>query len=119
GLGRRGLLRQGRRGQRREQGGADEGGGGGHPCIVGTGVAPARPPGNARRRPTPGPRAFLHNGGMTQDAARTLLLIDGSSYLYRAYHAMPDLRAVPGDPTSPATGAIRGMINMMQSLRKE
>jgi len=56
---------------------------------------------------------------MTQDAARTLLLIDGSSYLYRAYHAMPDLRAVPGDPSSPATGAIRGMINMMQSLRKE
>src|SRR5574343_1440202 len=32
---------------------------------------------------------------------------------------MPDLRAVPGDPTSPATGAIRGMINMMQALRKE
>ena len=50
---------------------------------------------------------------------RTLLLVDGSSYLYRAYHAMPDLRAVPGDPTSAATGAIRGMINMMQSLRKE
>jgi DNA polymerase I len=56
---------------------------------------------------------------MTQDPARTLLLIDGSSYLYRAYHAMPDLRAVPGDPTSPATGAIRGMINMIQSLKKE
>ena len=50
---------------------------------------------------------------------RTLLLVDGSSYLYRAYHAMPDLRAVPGDPESAATGAIRGMINMMQSLRKE
>ncbi|WP_341902557.1 DNA polymerase I [Polaromonas sp. YR568] len=50
---------------------------------------------------------------------KTLLLVDGSSYLYRAFHAMPDLRAVPGDPTSPATGAIRGMINMMQSLRKE
>ena len=50
---------------------------------------------------------------------RTLLLVDGSSYLYRAYHAMPDLRAVPGDPGSAATGAIRGMINMMQSLRKE
>jgi len=49
----------------------------------------------------------------------SLLLVDGSSYLYRAYHAMPDLRAVPGDPTSAATGAIRGMINMMQSLRKE
>ena len=49
----------------------------------------------------------------------TLLLVDGSSYLYRAYHAMPDLRAVPGDPTSPATGAIRGMINMMQKLHKD
>lgn len=50
---------------------------------------------------------------------KTLLLVDGSSYLYRAFHAMPDLRAVPGDPTSAATGAIRGMINMMQALRKE
>ena len=48
-----------------------------------------------------------------------LLLVDGSSYLYRAFHAMPDLRAVPGDPSSPATGAIRGMINMMDRLRKE
>jgi DNA polymerase-1 len=50
---------------------------------------------------------------------KTLLLVDGSSYLYRAFHAMPDLRAVPGDPASPATGAIRGMINMMQALRRE
>ncbi|MDD3017743.1 MAG: DNA polymerase I [Comamonas sp.] len=49
----------------------------------------------------------------------TLLLVDGSSYLYRAYHAMPDLRAVPGDPSSPATGAIRGMVNMLQVLDKE
>src|SRR5574344_1422459 len=49
----------------------------------------------------------------------TLLLVDGSSYLYRAYHAMPDLRAVPGDPSSPATGAIRGMVNMLQVLGKE
>ncbi|MDH5709105.1 MAG: DNA polymerase I, partial [Hylemonella sp.] len=50
---------------------------------------------------------------------KTLLLVDGSSYLYRAFHAMPDLRAVPGDPASAPTGAIRGMINMLQSLRKE
>lgn len=49
----------------------------------------------------------------------TLLLVDGSSYLYRAYHALPDLRAVPGDPGSPATGAIRGMVNMLQALTKE
>ncbi len=47
------------------------------------------------------------------------MLVDGSSYLYRAFHAMPDLRAIPGDPASPATGAIRGMINMMQKLRKD
>ena len=52
-------------------------------------------------------------------APNTLLLIDGSSYLYRAFHAMPDLRVVAGDPMSPATGAIRGMINMMQKLRKD
>ncbi|GAB3478824.1 DNA polymerase I [Polaromonas eurypsychrophila] len=50
---------------------------------------------------------------------KTLLLVDGSSYLYRAFHAMPDLRADPGDPASPATGAIRGMVNMMQKLRKD
>ncbi|MDR2336062.1 MAG: DNA polymerase I [Burkholderiaceae bacterium] len=51
--------------------------------------------------------------------SKTLVLVDGSSYLYRAFHAMPDLRAVPGDPASAATGAIRGMINMMQALRKD
>jgi DNA polymerase-1 len=56
---------------------------------------------------------------MTDETNQTLLLVDGSSYLYRAFHAMPDLRAVPGDPSSPPTGAIRGMINMLQSLRKE
>jgi DNA polymerase-1 len=55
----------------------------------------------------------------SQNKPKTLLLVDGSSYLYRAFHAMPDLRAVPGDPTSAPTGAIRGMINMLQSLRKD
>jgi DNA polymerase-1 len=59
----------------------------------------------------------MHNATMTEK--KTLLLVDGSSYLYRAFHAMPDLRAVPGDATSPATGAIRGMINMMERLRKD
>ncbi|MFM9880517.1 MAG: DNA polymerase I [Burkholderiaceae bacterium] len=52
-------------------------------------------------------------------APPTLLLVDGSSYLYRAFHAMPDLRAVPGDPQSAATGAIRGMVNMMKALREQ
>jgi DNA polymerase I len=55
----------------------------------------------------------------TAMAGQRLLLVDGSSYLYRAFHAMPDLRAVPGDPNSPATGAIRGMINMMGSLKTQ
>ncbi len=50
---------------------------------------------------------------------KTLLLVDGSSYLYRAFHAMPDLRVLPGDPSSAPTGAIRGMVNMLQSLRKD
>jgi DNA polymerase-1 len=58
------------------------------------------------------------NAGMSEPK-KTLLLVDGSSYLYRAFHAMPDLRAVAGDPRSAPTGAIRGMINMLQSLRKE
>ena len=49
------------------------------------------------------------------NAKRTLLLIDGSSYLYRAFHALPDLRTRSGQPT----GAIRGVISMLQKLRKE
>jgi DNA polymerase-1 len=46
---------------------------------------------------------------------KTLLLVDGSSYLYRAFHALPDLRNAEGAPT----GAIYGMINMMRRLRKD
>ncbi|HEY8608752.1 MAG TPA: DNA polymerase I [Noviherbaspirillum sp.] len=46
---------------------------------------------------------------------RTLLLVDGSSYLYRAFHAMPDLRNAEGAPT----GAIYGMINMLRRLRND
>jgi DNA polymerase-1 len=46
---------------------------------------------------------------------KTLLLVDGSSYLYRAYHAMPDLRGPDGGPT----GALYGMINMLRRLRKD
>jgi DNA polymerase I len=45
----------------------------------------------------------------------TLLLVDGSSYLYRAYHAMPDLRGPEGVPT----GAIHGMVSMMKRLRDQ
>jgi len=44
-----------------------------------------------------------------------LILIDGSSYLYRAFHAMPPLTSSKGE----ATGAIYGVINMLRTLIKE
>lgn len=43
---------------------------------------------------------------------KTLLLVDGSSYLYRAFHAMPDLRNAQGEPT----GALYGVVNMLRKL---
>ena len=45
----------------------------------------------------------------------TLLLVDGSSYLYRAFHALPDLRNQAGDPT----GALYGMIAMLRRLSSD
>ncbi len=47
--------------------------------------------------------------------SNTLLLVDGSSYLYRAFHALPDLRSPDGCPT----GAIHGMVAMMKRLREQ
>ena len=41
-----------------------------------------------------------------------LILVDGSSYLYRAFHALPDLRTSRGEPT----GAIRGVLSMLRRL---
>jgi len=46
---------------------------------------------------------------------KILLLVDGSSYLYRAYHALPDLRGPGGFPT----GALHGMVAMMKKLRDD
>ncbi len=46
---------------------------------------------------------------------KTLLLVDGSSYLYRAFHALPDLRSPDGHPT----GAMHGMVNMLRRLRAD
>jgi DNA polymerase-1 len=45
---------------------------------------------------------------------KIMLLVDGSSYLYRAYHALPDLRAPDGFPT----GALHGVMAMMKWLRE-
>src|SRR6266446_10375278 len=46
---------------------------------------------------------------------KTLLLVDGSSYLYRAFHALPDLRNAAGEPT----GAIYGVLNMLRKLASD
>ncbi|MDO8906984.1 MAG: DNA polymerase I [Pseudohongiella sp.] len=48
-------------------------------------------------------------------SASPLILIDGSSYLFRAYHALPPLVSSKGQ----ATGAIKGVISMIRSLKKE
>ena len=46
---------------------------------------------------------------------KTLLLVDASSYLYRAFHALPDLRNKAGEPT----GAMFGVLNMLRRLHKD
>jgi len=48
-------------------------------------------------------------------SAKRLVLIDGSSYLYRAFHALPPLTTSKGVPT----GAVHGVINMLQKLIDE
>ena len=50
---------------------------------------------------------------MTEKAP--LILIDGSSYLYRAFHALPPLTNSKGSPT----GAVKGVVNMMRRLQKD
>jgi DNA polymerase-1 len=44
-----------------------------------------------------------------------LLLVDGSSYLYRAFHALPPLSNSRGEPT----GAVHGVLNMLQKLLRD
>ena len=51
----------------------------------------------------------------TEPESKTLLLVDGSSYLYRAYHALPDLRNREKEPT----GALYGILNMLRRLHKD
>ena len=45
----------------------------------------------------------------------TIVLVDGSSYLFRAFHAMPSLTTSDGEPT----GAVRGVVNMLRRLRAD
>ncbi len=46
------------------------------------------------------------------ESRKKLVLVDGSSYLYRAFHGLPDLRTKAGEPT----GAIRGVLSMLRLL---
>jgi DNA polymerase-1 len=50
-----------------------------------------------------------------EPAQKTLLLVDGSSYLYRAFHALPELKNPRGEPT----GAIYGVANMLRRLASD
>ena len=52
---------------------------------------------------------------MTNTSKDTLYLVDGSSYLYRAFHALPNLTNSRGEPT----GALLGVANMLRRLIKE
>ncbi|HEU4992899.1 MAG TPA: DNA polymerase I [Luteimonas sp.] len=52
---------------------------------------------------------------MPEQTARRLVLIDGSSYLYRAFHALPPLSNAAGEPT----GALFGVVNMLRATLKE
>ena len=64
-------------------------------------------PRSAIRHPVTRHRSFM--------TARKLLLVDGSSYLYRAFHALPPLTNSKGEPT----GAVLGVLNMLNKLIKE
>ena len=52
---------------------------------------------------------------MSSTPLPVMMLVDGSSYLYRAYHALPDLRGPDGFPT----GALHGMVAMLQRALKD
>lgn len=52
---------------------------------------------------------------MTASNSAPIILVDGSSYLYRAFHALPPLTTSSGKPT----GAVRGVLNMLRKMRDD
>ncbi len=52
---------------------------------------------------------------MTANGEKPLVLVDGSSYLYRAFHALPSLTTSSGQPT----GAVKGVISMLRRLQQD
>ncbi|HUX29253.1 MAG TPA: DNA polymerase I [Thiobacillus sp.] len=55
------------------------------------------------------------NESSVNQAGKILLLVDGSSYLYRAFHALPDFRNQADEPTN----AIKGVLSMLHKLRRD
>lgn len=53
--------------------------------------------------------------GEVPSAARRLVLVDGSNFLYRSFYAMPPLQTMKGEPT----GAVKGMMNAIKQLLRE
>ncbi len=93
-------------------------------------IGVGKPPRHARHVGPIGWRAVIGQGAaagrsrpgaaaLTTDietmTTRKLLLVDGSSYLYRAFHALPPLTNSQGTPT----GAVLGVLNMLSKLMKE
>ena len=66
-------------------------------------------------------RQWFKRSPLTNESTKTandtppLILVDGSSYLYRAFHALPDLATSDGRPT----GAVRGVIAMLKKMLKD
>jgi DNA polymerase-1 len=57
----------------------------------------------------------ITNDNAAGDLPKPVVLVDGSSYLFRAYYALPELRTSNGQPT----GAVRGVISMIRKLAKD
>src|SRR5512139_270197 len=57
----------------------------------------------------------MSSGILGVGAMSSLVLVDGSSYLYRAFHALPDLRTSRGEPT----GALRGVVSMLRRIAED
>ena len=94
------------------------------PASVWSGPAPQRPApvagrhaGDRRRRASRRIRRRNPDPGCAGKSmsARKLILVDGSSYLYRAFHALPPLSNSKGEPT----GAVLGVLNMLNKMIKE
>ena len=81
-----------------------------HPQTQKSDASPGRrAAGKYDARPVGHDNQTLKGGLVISMNARKLILVDGSSYLYRAFHALPPLSNSKGEPT----GAVLGVLNML------